>query len=249
MTFFSNGRRLPNLPTIISLTRMDARHSRPSESLYSSTTSQSQGKNRSRLELGSSQTKSGGMKDEGLDSDGAKVLETAVMDRGSSGTSNGGNKKSSGLNSVSTAKAPSVDNVRMHMPEGEHSNRYRLDKENDTLIATSLGSDPTADAKVSERTSRHYFSQQALLSGESIAIAGFHSWSTTFDTFWIIRDWLAHESGVWLVPLIWSSGYSVIVATVAVFTDVINLSPINQQLLKQRGAVGKSSPSQEDVSK
>ncbi|KAG0216043.1 hypothetical protein BGX33_000495 [Mortierella sp. NVP41] len=185
MTFFSNGRRLPNLPTIISLTRMDARHSRPSESLYSSTTSQSQGKNRSRLELGSSQTKSGGMKDEGLDSDGAKVLETAVMDRGSSGTSNGGNKKSSRLNSVSTAKAPSVDNVRMHMPEGEHSNRYRLDKENDTLIATSLGSDPTADAKVSERTSRHYFSQQALLSGESIAIAGFHSWSTTFDTFWI----------------------------------------------------------------
>ncbi|KAG0201255.1 T-box brain protein 1, partial [Mortierella sp. NVP41] len=137
----------------------------PSESPSSSSTAlRSQTKKRSRSERQSSQSDSDGTEDEDHDRDGSGELEVAV-DTSTSGTSSSGNKKRVRLSPASKVKAPSVNNARMHMPDGGHSNMYRIDKDNNTLATTSLGRGPSADAKVSEQTSRHHFSQQASSNG------------------------------------------------------------------------------------
>ncbi|KAF9086599.1 hypothetical protein BGX29_001331 [Mortierella sp. GBA35] len=156
----------------------------PSDSHSTSTTSRSLVKKRSHSELRSSQGDSDGMIEDGdLGSDGPEESEMAV-DTSSAGTSNGGIKKRPRLSSTSKGKAPSVGNGRIHMAQGGYNNMCRIDEDNDALVVISLGRGPTADAKVSERTSRHHFSQQGSSNGESIAIAGFRSRSTTNKVSW-----------------------------------------------------------------
>ncbi|KAG9063211.1 T-box transcription factor tbx19 [Linnemannia hyalina] len=106
------------------------------------------------------------------DREEADMMESEVMD--SVGARTIGTR--SGLNSAAVA----VSMTRV--PEGNTSPTCRLDKDNDALVTISLGNDSQEDAKVSERTTRQYFDQNAPLNRDTaVGIPGFHSRSTSSE--------------------------------------------------------------------
>ena len=68
----------------------------------------------------------------------------------------------------------------------------RLNKDDNALVTISLGKDDQKGAKVSERTTQHYFDQNAPLNGDTaVDISGFHSRSTTSEATWVSQQLLA----------------------------------------------------------
>ncbi|KAF9536759.1 hypothetical protein EC957_009798 [Mortierella hygrophila] len=106
------------------------------------------------------------------DREEADMMESAVMDPVGARTIG----TRSGIHSAAVA----VSMTRV--PEENTSPTCRLDKDNDALVTISLGNDGQEDAKVSERTTRQYFDQNAPLNRDTaIAIPGFHSRSTSSE--------------------------------------------------------------------
>jgi hypothetical protein len=123
-----------------------------------------------------------GDSDEGMDGDydpdseEADTNEPAVMD--SVGAMMGGSR--SGM------QAATVGASMTRVLEENISPNCRLDKDNDTLVTISLGKDGQGDAKISERTTQHYFDQNASLNGNAaVQIPEFYSRATTSATSWM----------------------------------------------------------------
>ncbi|KAF8937830.1 hypothetical protein BGZ47_008840 [Haplosporangium gracile] len=75
-----------------------------------------------------------------------------------------------------------VDASISRLPEENTSPTCRLDKGNNALVTISLGKDGLEVSKVSERTTHHYFDQNASLNGDpAVDITGFHSRSTASE--------------------------------------------------------------------
>ncbi|KAF9117809.1 hypothetical protein BGX30_005049, partial [Mortierella sp. GBA39] len=106
------------------------------------------------------------------DREEADMMESAVMD------SVGARTIGTQYDIHSAAVAASMTRV----PQENTSPTCRLDKDNDALVTISLGIDGQEDTKVSERTTRQYFDQNAPLNrNTAVGIPGFHSRSISSE--------------------------------------------------------------------
>lgn len=116
------------------------------------------------------------------DSEEANMMESSVMDPVGAMT----------MGTRSGTHSAAVVASLTRVTEEKTSPTWRLGKGNNGLVTISLGKDGEKDAKVSERTTHHYFDQNALLNGDTAAdIPGFHSHPTTREDTWMGQQLLS----------------------------------------------------------